>query len=64
MTDPTLATYKRFWEPSYIQAISLSLFAGAVATTISHPIEFIKTVIQFRSEGVGLRGKRCICRII
>lgn len=57
--DPTTAQFKRFWEPSYFQAIGLSLFAGAVATAITHPIDFVKTIIQFRAEGVGLRGYKC-----
>ena len=58
--DPTTAQFKRFWEPSYIQAISLSLFAGAVATAITHPIDFVKTIIQYRAEGIGLRGYKGI----
>jgi hypothetical protein len=55
--DPTTASYKRFWEPSYFTAMGLSLFAGTIATAITHPFEYLKTVIQFRSEGVGFRGK-------
>lgn len=54
--DPSTAQFKRFWEPSYFQAIGLSLFAGAVATAITHPIDYVKTIIQYRAEGVGLRG--------
>lgn len=54
--DPTTASFKRFWEPSYFQAIGLSLFAGAVATAITHPIDYVKTIIQYRSEGIGFRG--------
>ena len=58
--DPSTAQFKRFWEPSYFQAIGLSLFAGAVATAITHPIEYVKTVIQYRGEGIGLRGYKGI----
>ena len=54
--DPSTAQFKRFWEPSYIQTLGLSLFAGTVATAITHPLEYIKTIIQFRSEAVGMRG--------
>ena len=46
--DPTTASYKRYWEPSYIEALGLSIFAGTVATAISHPFEYLKTIIQFR----------------
>jgi hypothetical protein len=41
----------------------LSLSAGAFATAITYPIDYIKTVIQFRSEGVGLAGPRYKCII-
>lgn len=54
--DPSTAQFKRFWEPSYFQALGLSLFAGTVATAVTHPLEYIKTIIQFRSEAVGMRG--------
>jgi len=54
--DPTTASFKRFWEPSYLTGLSLSLFAGTIATAITHPIEYVKTIIQYRSEGVGFRG--------
>lgn len=54
--DPSTAQFKRFWEPSYFQALGLSLFAGTVATAVTHPLEYIKTIIQFRSEAVGFRG--------
>ena len=47
--DPTTASFKRFWEPSYFTTMGLSLFAGTIATAITHPIEYIKTVIQYRS---------------
>ena len=56
--DPTRAWYKRYWEPNLLQTVGFSLVAGAVATTITHPIEYIKTVIQFRSEGVGIIGDK------
>lgn len=52
----SLASYKRYWEPNFGQMLGLSLFAGTVATAVTHPIEFIKTVIQHRAELIGLRG--------
>ena len=50
------ASYKRFWEPSYPFALTLSLATNAIATVATYPLNFVKTVIQFRSTGVGLRG--------
>lgn len=49
-------SYKRYWEPSYLTAIGLSLATGALATTITYPLEYVKRIIQFRAEGVGIRG--------
>lgn len=54
--DPSRASYSRYWEPNIIQSVGLSLVAGALATSVTYPIDYIKTVIQYRSEGVGLRG--------
>lgn len=51
-----LASYKRYWEPDYLTAISLSLTTGALATAVTYPLDFAKTVIQYRNEGVGMRG--------
>ena len=51
-------SYKRYWEPSYLQATSISLIAGAVSSFITYPVEFLKTVIQFQGTAVGFRGKR------
>ena len=56
--DPTRASYARYWEPSLVQTFGLSLLAGTVATAATYPIEFIKTVTQYRCEAVGLRGER------
>lgn len=58
--DISTASYKRFWEPNLFQTLGLSLFAGTVVSAITYPFEFFKTVIQFRSEGVGLRGNKGI----
>lgn len=30
-------SFKRYWEPSYLQATSISLIAGAVSTLITYP---------------------------
>lgn len=56
--DPTRAWYKRYWEPNLLQTVGFSLLAGSIATTISYPIDFIKTVIHYRSEGIGFPGDR------
>lgn len=54
--DPSRASYARYWEPNILQSVGLSLFAGSLATAATYPIDYIKTVIQYRSEGIGLRG--------
>jgi len=54
--DPSRASYARYWEPNMFQSVGLSLFAGSLATAVTYPIDYIKTVCQFRSEGIGLRG--------
>lgn len=56
--DPTKASYARYWDPSLIQTFSLSMVAGAIATAATYPMDYIKTIAQFRSEAVGLRGDR------
>jgi hypothetical protein len=33
-----------------------SISVGAVATAVAYPLEFVKTRIQFRSEGIGIRN--------
>lgn len=38
--------------------LSISVLASAVATTLTYPFDFIKTIIHFRNEGVGIRHKR------
>ncbi len=65
--DPTKASYKRYWEPGFLQTMGLSMLAGTIAVSLTHPIEYIKTVIQYRSEGVGIRGYRsthCLKQLI
>lgn len=52
------ASYNRYWEPSYLQATSISLIAGTVASFATYPLEFLKTVIQFQGTAVGFRGRR------
>lgn len=54
--DPSRATYASYWEPSLLVSLGLSTVAGAVATAATYPIDYIKTVAQFRAEGLGLRG--------
>lgn len=51
-------SYKRYWEPSYLESTSVSLIAGAVCSFATYPLEFLKTVIQHQAVGVGFRGRR------
>lgn len=51
-------SYKRYWEPSYLQGTAISLIAGAVSSFITYPMEYLKTVIQFQATAVGFRGRR------
>jgi hypothetical protein len=51
-------SFKRYWEPSYLQATSLSLIAGAVSTFITYPAESLKTSIQHQAIGIGFRGRK------
>lgn len=39
-------------------SVGLSLLGGTIATAVTYPMDYLKTVIQFRSEGLGLRGER------
>lgn len=50
-------SYKRYWQPSTATALTLSLGVNALATAITYPIEFVKTRIQLRSEGIGIRQR-------
>jgi len=52
------ASYKRYWEPSYSQFLGLSIASGTIASFLTYPLEFIKTVIQHQGVGVGFRGRR------
>lgn len=56
--DPSRASYARYWEPNVLQSVGLSLLGGTIATAVTYPLDYIKTVIQFRAEGLGLRGER------
>lgn len=51
------ASYDRSFEPNYFQMFSISLTSAAVATTVSHPFDFLKTKIQLYNEGIGIRGR-------
>ncbi len=52
-----LASYKRYWEPNLTQVVGVSLPIGALTTLITQPIEFVKTRIQIRAEGIGILTK-------
>jgi len=51
-------SYKRYWEPSTTQALTASLVVAGIATSIVQPIEFVKTRVQMRAEGLGIRQKK------
>ncbi|CAD8074321.1 unnamed protein product [Paramecium primaurelia] len=53
-----LGSYKRYWEPSLTEVVGLSVPVGAIATFFTQPLEFVKTRIQVRTEGIGLRQLR------
>jgi len=48
-------SHKRFWEPTPSQVFVSSLSVGALATTLTYPIDVVKTRIQQRAEGIGIR---------
>lgn len=48
-------SYKRYWEPSTVQALSSSVSVGLLATALWHPLDMVKTRIQQRAEGIGIR---------
>lgn len=48
-------SYKRFWEPSTGYAVGASVTVGAIATALWQPLDMVKTRIQQRSEGIGIR---------
>jgi len=49
-------SFKRYWEPSTAEVLGSSLIVNSVATAITYPLEFVKTRIQIRSEGYGIRN--------
>jgi len=49
-------SFKRYWEPSTGQLLIASLSVNAAASFISYPMEFIKTRIQVRANGIGIRN--------
>jgi len=48
-------SHKRFWEPSTAQALSSSVGVGLLATALWQPLDMVKTRIQVRAEGIGIR---------
>jgi len=53
-------SYKRYYETSVGHTVGLSLATGTLATTLTYPIEFVKTRIQLKSELIGMRGQYSI----
>jgi len=51
------ASYKRYWEPSVPHLMFVSTLTNSVATLLTFPGEYMKTKIQIRAEGVGIRQK-------
>jgi len=48
-------SYKRFWEPSTTQAVGASVSVGLLGTALWYPLDIVKTRIQQRAEGIGIR---------
>lgn len=46
---------KRYWEPTTFQAITSSVSVGVLATALWQPLDLVKTRIQQRAEGIGIR---------
>jgi len=49
------SSYQRYWEPTTTQALASSVLVGAGATIITYPLDVVKTIIQQRAEGIGIR---------
>lgn len=48
-------SYKRYWEPSTTQALASSVSVGVLSTALWYPLDLVKTRIQQRAEGIGIR---------
>lgn len=48
-------SFKRYWEPSTTQAVVSSVSVGVLATALWYPLDLVKTRIQQRAEGIGIR---------
>jgi len=48
-------SHKRFWEPTTTQALTSSVGLGLLATAMWYPLDMVKTRIQQRAEGIGIR---------
>ena len=48
-------SYKRFWEPGFPAMLLTSTVANGIAAAVTYPFEAVKTHIQIRNEGYGLR---------
>lgn len=46
---------KRYWEPNTTYLLTTTTLVGAVATALWQPLDMVKTRIQQRSEGIGIR---------
>jgi len=46
---------KRYWEPSTPYLLTATTVVGAVSTALWQPLDMVKTRIQQRSEGIGIR---------
>jgi len=51
------ASYKRYWEPGLGQFMLVSTVTNSIATYLTYPLEMLKTKIQIRAEGIGIRQK-------
>lgn len=48
-------SHKRYWEPTTFQAVTSSVSVGVLSTALWQPLDLVKTRIQQRAEGIGIR---------
>ena len=56
--DPSRATYANYYSAKMETSLGTGLVSGAIATAVTYPIEYVKTVSQFQSNAIGFRGNR------
>lgn len=51
------ASYKRYYEPGLLNFMFSSTLFNGFATAVTYPMEMLKTKMQVRAEGIGIRQK-------